>query len=256
MLRVKEYVYASDVEEAYQLLLKNRNNRIIGGMLWLKMMDTTIPCAIDLSRCGLDKIEENENEIRIGAMVTLRELETSESLNNIYGGIISQSVKDIVGVQFRNLATIGGSIYSRFGFSDILTALLCLPVKVVLHHGGEIALSEYVKMPYERDVLTHIVIAKKAVKAAYLSERRSATDFPTLAVAAMKDEAGWHVAIGARPKRAQLIEFSDMKKADAMIDEKVVLESNMRASREYRELLAHELVKRAMNKVEEDCTCE
>ena len=36
MLTIKNYVRASSLEEAYELNQK-RNNRIVGGMLWMKM---------------------------------------------------------------------------------------------------------------------------------------------------------------------------------------------------------------------------
>lgn len=264
MLRVNEYVKVSNVEEAYELLKKNRLNRIIGGMLWLKMQDITVPTAIDLSGCGLDQIEENENEITIGAMVTLREIETNPLTSTLYNGMIKTSVKDIVGVQFRNLATIGGSIFSRFGFSDILTSLLCLPVDVVLHHAGRVSLKEFVNMPYDRDVLTHIIISKKDGNACYLSERRSATDFPVLAVAVSYIENTWNIAIGARPKKAHLLtttlskEISDeeLKTLCTEILETMEFESNMRASKQYRELLAETLTLRAIRSIMEVSKCK
>ena len=44
----------------------------------------------------------------------------------------------IVGVPFRNCATVGGSVFSRFGFSDLTCALLALDASVVLYRGGEL----------------------------------------------------------------------------------------------------------------------
>lgn len=256
MLRIKEYVKVKSVEEAYDLLQEKRKSRIIGGMLWLRLQDTLIPVGIDLSDCGLDKIEETEEEVRIGAMVTLRELETSSVLAGLYDGIIGKSVSDIVGVQFRNLATIGGSIYSRFGFSDILTALLALPVDVVLHHGGRMPLAEFVNRPKERDVLTHIIVKKEAGRACYLSERRSATDFPVLAVAVSHIGEEWNIAIGARPAKAQLLTLSlpaekDFNEVKERIAAEFTFGSNMRGSSEYRELLAKTLSERAIKAIQE-----
>ena len=46
----------------------------LGGMLWLKMQNRNVNFAIiDLSDLHLDQIEEIDDEIHIGAMVTLRE---------------------------------------------------------------------------------------------------------------------------------------------------------------------------------------
>lgn len=80
MLKIKEYVRAESLSQAYELNQK-RSSRILGGMLWMKMSNARIGTAIDLSDLGLDQIEETEDEIRIGCMVTLRQLETSELLD-------------------------------------------------------------------------------------------------------------------------------------------------------------------------------
>lgn len=45
---------------------------------------------------------------------------------------MKESLRHIVGVQFRNLATVGGSLWGRFGFSDVLTLLLALDAQVEL----------------------------------------------------------------------------------------------------------------------------
>ena len=65
-----------------------------------------------------------QKDSRIGCMVTLRELEVHEGLKGTFGNIFKEAVRHIVGVQFRNLATVGGSIFPRFGFSDVLTAFM------------------------------------------------------------------------------------------------------------------------------------
>ena len=114
MLRIKEYVKAASLEEAYELNQK-RSNRVLGGMLWMRMSDVQLQKAIDLSGLGLDTIEETDTEFIIGAMVTLRELELHSALNDYFENAIRDAVQDIVGVQFRNLATVGGSVFGRFG---------------------------------------------------------------------------------------------------------------------------------------------
>ena len=75
--------------------------------------------AIDLCDLGLDKIDEDENEFRIGAYATLRQIETHEALNAYTHGAIAESVRHIVGVQFRNVATVGGSIWGTFAPSAL-----------------------------------------------------------------------------------------------------------------------------------------
>ena len=140
MMTIREYKRAESLEEAWQLNQK-KNNRVIGGMIWLKMEKINVGTAIDLSGLGLDAIEETEEQFSIGAMVTLRQLELDAGLATYTNGAVRESVRHIVGVQLRNLATVGGSIYSRFGFSDVLTLFLALNASVELYKGGIVPLA-------------------------------------------------------------------------------------------------------------------
>ena len=112
MITIQNYVRAKSLEDAYQLNQEKRN-RIVGGMLWLKMGAGGVDTAIDLCELGLDTIEETEEQFSLGAMVSLRQIEQHPGLNAYTHGAAADAVKDIVGVQFRNLATVGGSLWGN-----------------------------------------------------------------------------------------------------------------------------------------------
>ena len=109
MMTIREYKQAESLEEAWQLNQK-KANRVLGGMIWLKMENINVGTAIDLSGLGLDTIEETEGSFSIGAMVTLRQLEEHAGLAAYTHGAVKEALRHIVGVQLRNLATVGGSI--------------------------------------------------------------------------------------------------------------------------------------------------
>ena len=70
---------------------------------------------------------------------------------------------------------------ARFGFSDLVTALLPLGCTVLLYRGGEMPLEEYLTMGYDRDLLLGVRVPLDGiVSVAYESARNSETDLPVL----------------------------------------------------------------------------
>ena len=260
MLSIQNYVRVKSLDEAYDLN-QNRRNRIIGGMLWLKMSSITVPTAIDLSDLGLNTIEETDEEFSIGAMVSLRQLEQHAALNAYTNGAVERAVRDIVGVQFRNMATVGGSIFGRFGFSDVLTVFLAMDAYVELHKGGIIPLEQFARMEKDRDILVRLIVKKADGRFAYQATRNSRTDFPTLTCAAGRVNGEYRVAIGARPMKAIVLRDEQgllsggvtEERAKAFADfaaEQIATDSNVRGSAAYRTHLIRVLTQRALMELE------
>lgn len=261
MIEIGKYVKASSLEEAYELNQK-RSSAVIGGMLWLKMERKRVGTAIDLSGLGLDTIEETPEEYRIGAMTTLRQIETHPGLNEMTDGAAKDSVKHIVGVQFRNLATVGGSLFGRYGFSDVLTFFMAVGAKVELYKRGIVPVEEFAALPYDRDILARVIVPRRMGRTVYLSQRNTKTDFPVLTCCISRMEDGLRCAVGARPMRVVCLGDPEgilsggitPESAQAFgryVREHIVTGSNMRASKEYRDILAEVLVKRGLNKIAE-----
>lgn len=203
MITFQKYVKAESLEEAYKLN-QVRTNKIVAGMLWLRLGTPNYNTLIDISNLVENSIKEDEDQFTIGAMTSLRELETHKGLNQYSNNAVHDAVTDIIGVQFRNLATVGGSIWGRFGFSDVLTVFLALDTYVELYKGGIISLNDFSKMKYDNDILLNIIVKKKPCKCVYDSVRIQRTDFPVLTCAASILDGKYKVAIGARPSKAIL----------------------------------------------------
>lgn len=254
MFRAKEYVKAESLKEAYELNQK-RSSVVVGGMMWLKMENQYKVTVIDLSDLGLDGIEENEEEFRIGCMCSLRKLELHEGLNRCFDGVFKECTRGIVGTQFRNGATVGGSVFGRYGFSDILTCLMMLDTYVELYAGGLVPLKEFAVMKYDRDILVRVIIKKDGRRAAYTSQRRSKTDFPLIACGVAKKGEAYYVSVGARPHRAKLaVVAEDGTKSREMLAkaaaDQMDFHDNMRGSGEYRRHLAEVYVRRLMEQLD------
>ena len=261
MLNIQNYRKVESIEEAYELNQK-KANRIVGGMMWMRMGDNRINTAIDMSGLGLDKIEETEEEFKIGCMTSLRQLENHKGFNEYTNGCAKEALRHIVGVQFRNLATVGGSIYGRYGFSDVLTLLIGLDSYVELYKGGIVSLKEYAAKSYDRDIIVSIIFKKKTVNIFYEAVRITETDLPVLTCAGVgfSGAGEYNICIGARPGRAVVVEDKEgilkgvvndetIESFARYVRENVSTESNMRGSAEYRSHLAEELTKRALRAV-------
>ena len=259
MITIQNYVRAKSLEEAWQLN-QNKRSRILGGMLWLRLGSGMVDTAIDLCDLGLNTIEEDEIQFSIGAMATLRDLELHAGLNAYSRNAITNAVKDIVGVQFRNMATVGGSLWGRFGFSDVLTVFLALDTYVELYKGGIIPLEQFVQMEKDYDILVRLIVKKKPCKAVYTSMRIQRTDFPVLACAVSQLDGEYHAVLGARPANAMVLRDAEHLLTDTITAESaaafaryaadhIPTGSNIRGSAAYRTHLVKILVQRALTEL-------
>ena len=258
MFTFTNFFSASNIEEAYNELMKNKKNVVLGGTSYLRMQNTHYNTAIDISNVGLDTIVEKEDCFEIGAMVTFRQLEIDEKLLKWFP-VISNSVRDIVGVQLRNNVRIGATVFTKHGFSDLITGLLSLDTYVVLHKGGVIRLEDFLnEKEIRRDILVKIIIKKENLKTSFKSLRKSKADYAVLNVAVSKNEDGkFRISVGARPSKAvlahktmdYLAENFDDEVAGNILKDEITFGSNMRGTKEYRELLAKALLSKALKEV-------
>jgi Aerobic-type carbon monoxide dehydrogenase, middle subunit CoxM/CutM homologs len=257
---VMDYVKPSSISGAYEIL-QSPNSRIIGGGLFLNLTGADIGKAIDLSELNLSFIDENSDSIEIGAMTTLRDMEKSHILKNLMGGIIPLAISEIMGVQVRNTATIGGTVWGRFGFSDILTSLLVLDTHVSLYHEGVMSLDNFLNGRFRNDILTKIIIKKQEGNAAFLSMRNVSTDFSVLNTGVSRVTGNFKIAVGARPGRACLaqksMEFINLHEVNSDVaDETAKIASStlefgddIRASVSYRREICTVMVRRCITEV-------
>ena len=109
-----EYYAPESVSEALKLLGKHENSRVLaGGQSLIPMMKLRLSApahVIDLGHIAeLNYIVETNGTIRVGAMSTHNQIETSETLRNKCP-LLAEVASRIGDVQVRNLGTIGGSL--------------------------------------------------------------------------------------------------------------------------------------------------
>lgn len=258
-MKVNEYYRASSLEDAYQKLQASPKNAILAGGLWMKKMGQSYDSLIDLSKLGLDKISETKDEVIVGSMVTQRDFEDSKIVSFLFAGAPAYAVREVMGVNFRNLATIGGSIIGRYPFSDVITGLLPYDVELEFYPAQKMSLEEYLNYKGKLNaILVAIHIRKGEGKGFFKKVKTTALDFPIVNIAVAKVNKEYRVVVGARPMVAarsyKAMEYlnnggKDFAKAAELAVEELSFMDNKDASKEYRVDLAKVYVRRGLEEV-------
>ena len=261
MLKIDRYLMAASLEEAHDALQETAGSTILGGCGYLRLGKRRIPMGIDLSGLGLDTIHEKDDFVQIGAMASLRQVETSGLLGGLGDGVLARSVENIVGVQLRNCVTLGGSVAGRYPFSDPITALMALDAELDWHRTGRMSLGQYLQGKGVRDILTHILLPRDGRRAAFGSIRKTATDYAVLNVAVAQLDNEFRVVVGSRPGRAVRAQQAEellaqeglndaaIKEAGILVVENLSFGDNPRGSEEYRRAICPVLIERALREV-------
>ncbi|MFH0767243.1 MAG: FAD binding domain-containing protein, partial [Bacillota bacterium] len=218
---------------------------------------------IDLNALNLNQIIDHDDYIEVGSMVTLHDFESHESIISLGKGFLGTAVGSIMGVGFRNIATVGGSIVGRYSFSDLITSLVTLPVKLIFYPFKEMPLESFLLSKEKvTDILTHIIIEKRSGTGYFKKVSNSGLDFAILNVAVFKEQGQYQIAIGSRPGGALIAhEALDFLNSQPLVNDEVIeqtanivldtikLGSNKAASEEYRKALAKAYVKRGIKEV-------
>lgn len=135
-----DYFEPKTINEALSLLDKfgDQAKVIAGGtdvMVDIKYKEEP-GCIVNIKRIpGLDFIEENGAGLRIGPLVTIRELETN-SLVRARIPLLWEAAHQFASLQIRNTATIGGNICRASPSGETLTPLLTLEGQAKLAFSG------------------------------------------------------------------------------------------------------------------------
>lgn len=263
MIRIRKLNKPKTMEEAWELYSGSKKARLIAGGAFLRLSkDLYIGEAVDLFDLNLNGIREEEDAFIVGSMTTLRQLETDSALNTYFNNYFAKALENIVGVQLRNIATIGGTVYPRYGFSDLLTALLALDVGLQFYKAGRMSLEVYMENGLlEKDILVDIIIKKNIRNAAFGMIRNSKGDYAILNCGVSLKDGRYRVSTGGRPGRAVVAEeaMEILNAAEEMNEETIgkacdavaglTYGTNMLGSGQYRKAMSKVLLKRGIREV-------
>src|SRR5258708_9414090 len=130
-----DYVRANTLDEALALLAQNENAKILAGghslIPAMKLRLAQPPLLIDLGRIkDLSYIREADGQIRLGAMTTHYQIESSDLLKKICP-LLPECAAAIGDVQVGKKGTIGGSLAHSDPAGDWPSAIIALNAEMV-----------------------------------------------------------------------------------------------------------------------------
>ena len=217
------YVHPESLDEALALLADQEHKAIpvAGGSALSRGSRRKADIFVDLRRCGLDRFQQQDDQLVLGASMTCRDIlragldgATGQMLNEVADGIATQPL--------RNVVTIGGNIVNMLSWSDFPVALLALDANIsVARHGADNEIWTMARLADEHPLkalpagalLTQVWVPRydDGWGANYRRFRQSAVDYSLASVAALveiKDNKINHIsiAVGAvtpRPQRCE-----------------------------------------------------
>ena len=257
-LRAEQYYKPQTIEDAFSKLKEDPRNSLVAGGLWMKKTGLKYNTLIDLSKLKLDYVKEEKGFIYVGAMTSLRDFENSPIINSLFNGVTAFGVREVMGPAFRNSATIGGSIYGRYPFSDVIASLLPLDVELHFYPEQTMSLEEYLDFKGKVDgILKEIKIKKEAGHAFFKKYKTTALDFPLINFSIVKRNGKHFIAVGSRPMVAALackaMDAADKGASYEEVAEIAVQElqfmDSFNISKEYRMDLARTYIRRGLEEV-------
>ena len=169
-----EMYQPTTLEEASRLLRdKGSGGRFLAGgtdlVIAIKEKGLIPKYVIDLKKVpGLSGIRERaDGSITIGALTTMRAIETDLLLNKKYP-FLCQSAAEVGSIQIRNRATVGGNMANATPSADVAPSLIALKATArIVDSGNErmVPLEEFFRGPGQtvmnpEEILTEITIPK------------------------------------------------------------------------------------------------
>ncbi|HEY2932003.1 MAG TPA: xanthine dehydrogenase family protein subunit M [Acidobacteriota bacterium] len=274
-----EYFSPASTQEAISLSRRYGTDAkfLSGGHSLVPMMKLRLATprqVIDLGGIQeLAQISDQGEKIKIGALVTHRAIETSQTLKNRCA-LLPQTASEIGDVQVRNRGTIGGSIAHADPAADYPAALLALDVQIEIEGDSGrrqvpavdffLDLFTTALSPGELIVAIHVPALPRGAGSAYQKLRQQASGFAIAGAAAVvsKDEGGkcQKIAValtGVGPKAFRLTRVEEALRGKSLTESNVTrackdvaagvdVQGDIHASTEYRTAMADVFARRAI----------
>lgn len=253
-MKTFDYHKPTTLEQAISLLTKYREEAklLAGGtdvIVEIRNKALYPKAIIDLKSIpDLHGVRKEKETLRIGALVTIREIETSSLFKEEFS-ILAGAAKVLGSIQVRNRATLGGNICHASPAADMVPPLIGLKSKVkIVGSCGErlMELEDFLAGPGKTklelgEILKEIIIPKQSpnCKGVYLKlSPRKLTDLAVVGVAIVlwgdreRKCEDLRITLGSVAPRAIRAKDAERTLIGNKVDERLIYETSEKAMKE------------------------
>ncbi len=267
MINVENYFRPGTVSEAVELLSGENALALAGGTSVALSRDPAVRSLVDLSEIGeLKTIEQDEHEIRLGAMVTMSRIRETAGLPDA----LVRCALSIGSTPLRNVITVGGELARGVYWNDLPVFLLAAGARVevasregvTIHPVDDLFATHPSKFLAGGKLVTRVFFPRTMKHLGFIKYARTRVDYSLLNCAAGLVVENGHirdarVALGAvcpLPRRVSEVEsvltgapangetISRAAEALSALEPR----SDFRVSREYQKHLMQVLIRRVL----------
>ena len=205
-MTVSHYYLPASVPEALELLVEHGAELLVmaGGTVAMPLINEGISLprrVMGLRRAGLDRIERVGDELHIGATTTLTRLAEQDDVP-----LLRRAASRTASWSIRNMATVGGNLFTPPPGGDIAAALLALDARVVVTGPAgprilpltDLWTGFLTTRLATDELVTSIVVPLEAGRTAFAKFGRRAANTPSIVTVAVHVAMDGDTVTGAR----------------------------------------------------------
>ncbi len=253
-IQVEEFYSPTKIKEALTLI-SSEGARVLAGSTTLgKLKNLKAKRFVNIMRLPLSYIREDDKHIYIGATTTIEEVLRNSAIRDKFP-FIYKALLQFGAWGIREMATVGGSVFTSFPWSDVTPLFLVLDARVHILSKDEerlLPLDNFLddKREYMRGYLLKEVIIDKencGEKRDFKKIALSGFDLALLNFAYVKGDDFLRISVGARPGRTiRLKETEKNRSIDVGIKE-ANLGDDFRVSKKWREEVLRSLLSEVLS---------
>lgn len=246
---IEKFYSPQKIRDALDLISENDSKILAGSTSLGKAKNMKIKKMVNIMKLPLSYVREDEKNIYIGATTTIQDLLENPIIQNKFPFIHSALLK-FGAWGIRTMATVGGSVFTSFPWSDVTPLFMVLDAKVFIISKNEerlLPIDNFLddKREYMNGYLLKEIIIEKdgcGVEREFKKIALSSFDTALLNFAYVKGNDFIRISVGARPGRPIRLKQAEKDRSLDTAIREAKLGDDFRVTKTWREKVLRSLL--------------